>query len=51
MVCEFRCKVAGDVVMTRPAGDALLRVIGIEPGGDPMMKRANAEGEAIVWGV
>jgi hypothetical protein len=107
MIYRFKCKAAGDVLMTGPAGDELMRIIGIKPGaegiiesavmpaairaieaavvqdeatGEPapmapkldaaapepaeavslrqrswplleMMKRAKAEGQAIVWGV
>jgi hypothetical protein len=32
MLYKFKSKAAGDVIMTAPAGDALLRIVGKEPG-------------------
>ena len=31
MIYKFKCKVAGDILMLGPNGDALMRIIGREP--------------------
>ena len=32
MIYKFKCKAAGDILMLGPNGDALMRILGREPG-------------------
>ena len=46
MIYKFKSKAAGDVIMTAPAGDDVLRVIGKSPAAQGIIERA-AMGAAI----
>lgn len=47
MIYKFKCKAAGDILMLGPNGDALMRILGREPGPKGIIEPA-AMAAAIV---
>lgn len=41
MIYKFKSKAAGDLIMTGPAGDAVLRIIGKEPAPQGIVEAAS----------
>lgn len=44
MLYKFKSKAAGDVIMTGPVGDAVLRIVGKEPGATGIFERGDLPG-------
>lgn len=57
MTYRFQSKAAGDVLMLGPAGDSVMRAMGLVPVDKGILQpqampaAIHAAGEAIVWGV